>query len=46
MASKFAQITNYQIREEVIGKGTKLGVEVGLEIPLSCFFFFMEKQEL
>ena len=39
MASKFAQITNYQIREEVIGKGTKLGVEVGLEIPLSCFFF-------
>ena len=45
MASKFAQITNHQIREEVIGKGTKLRVEVGLEIPLSCFFF-MERQEL
>ena len=38
MASKFLQITNHHIREEVTGKGTNLDVKVGLEIPLSCFF--------
>ena len=39
MASKFLQITNHHIREEVTGKGTNLGVKVGLEIPLSCFVY-------
>ena len=43
MASKFLQITNHQIREEVTGKGTKLGVEVGLEIPISCFLLWRGK---
>ena len=34
LASKFLQIINHQIREELTRKGTKLGVEVGLEILL------------
>ena len=34
LASKFLQIINDQIREELTRKGTKLGVEVGLEILL------------